>query len=622
MRLLIILAMLMFSSLPAIADRRVALVIGNSAYEHVPQLANPKNDASDMATKLEALGFEVVRGSDLNLSDMRKAARDFTNKLEGAELSLFFYAGHGLQVNGNNYMAPVDAKLASYDDLDYEVLSMDLILSAMERKTKVNLIFLDACRDNPLAENLARSMGTRSTAVGRGLAKLGSGVGSLIAFATQPGNVALDGKGRNSPFTTALLKHLGTPGQSVTDDLINVRKEVLDATEGKQVPWDNSSLTGPVVLKEKPKEEPKVEPLPAPEAKAPQQSDNTVELAYWDSIKDSTEKGYFEAYLVRWPEGTFTDIAKLKIASLEKQAAEKPTAPAQPDNSAELAYWNSIKDSGGTAYLEAYLQQYPNGAFSTLARVKIDDLKAQAATAKANAKAKAELDTQTKADADAKAKADADAKAKLESEAKAKEEADKQKAVEIAKLEQPAPAQTASEPAPVDLTELAVATQKELARIGCLSGKADGKWGSGSERALKDYAGRQGVKLASFQPDAEMLERLKATKVRVCPLVCGEGSVEKNGKCSRIEIPAAKKRDATRAISSSKQDLTSLKPQVLDRKRPNAESYSQTIWPSGMLASNERATAKTQFGTLTCIGGNNICKGGNCGSAPRRCSWQ
>ncbi len=153
-------------TVPAHAEKRVALVIGNSAYEHVPPLANPKNDAADMADKLEALGFEVVRGSDLTLADMRRTAREFTNKLEGADLSLFFYAGHGLQVNGNNYMAPVDAQLSSYNDLDFEVLPMDLIVGAMERNTKVNLIFLDACRDNPLAENLARSMGTRSSAAG------------------------------------------------------------------------------------------------------------------------------------------------------------------------------------------------------------------------------------------------------------------------------------------------------------------------------------------------------------------------------------------------------------------------------------------------------------------------
>ncbi len=152
MRTIYLLLMLLFMAVPAtaLAEKRVALVIGNSAYQHVPQLANPKNDAADMAAKLEDLGFEVVRGEDLDLMSMRNTAREFTKKLEGADISLFFYAGHGLQVNGSNYMAPIDAKLSSYNDLDYEALPMDLIVTAMERNTKVNLVFLDACRDNPL----------------------------------------------------------------------------------------------------------------------------------------------------------------------------------------------------------------------------------------------------------------------------------------------------------------------------------------------------------------------------------------------------------------------------------------------------------------------------------------
>jgi len=232
----------------AVAEKGVALVIGNAAYKNVPPLANPKNDAADMAVKLRGFGLEVIHGEDLDLASMRTKVREFIASLEGADLAVFFYAGHGLQVEGVNYLAPVDARLKRQDDLEFEAMPMGLVFSAMERNAKVNLIFLDACRDNPLATNLASSMGTRSAAVGRGLAEIGPGVGSLIAFATQPGNFALDGTARNSPYTTALLKHLGTPGQGVTDDLILVRRDVLEATNGMQVPWDNSSLTGRVVL--------------------------------------------------------------------------------------------------------------------------------------------------------------------------------------------------------------------------------------------------------------------------------------------------------------------------------------------------------------------------------------
>jgi uncharacterized caspase-like protein len=193
----------------------------------------------------------------------------------------------------------------------------------MERNAKVNLVFLDACRDNPLAETLARSMGTRSTAVGRGLAKLETGIGSLIAFATQPGNVALDGAAGNSPFTTALLKYVGTPGRSLTDELTDVRRAVLAATGGKQVPWESSSLTGPVFLN--PSQAPNLAANP-PAATA--EGDKSIELAYWNTIKDSTEKSYFEAYLSQYPNGAFGALATLKIDEIQKRKEAERTAAA------------------------------------------------------------------------------------------------------------------------------------------------------------------------------------------------------------------------------------------------------------------------------------------------------
>ena len=217
-------------------------------------------------------------------------------------------------------MVLVEAQLASQNDLDFEALPVSLVLTAMERNVKVSLLFLDACRDNPLIEALARTMGSRSASLGRGLAKLETGVGSLIAFATQPGNVALDGKGRNSPFTTGLLKHLGQPGQSLTDELIQVRREVLEATNGKQVPWDSSSLTGPVVLN------PRAQQAVLP--KADQANSQGIELAYWELIKDATEASYYEAYLAQFPEGAFAALAKLKVDAIrQKEVVVSPPRP-------------------------------------------------------------------------------------------------------------------------------------------------------------------------------------------------------------------------------------------------------------------------------------------------------
>ena len=232
----------------AAAPDRVALVFGNGAYRHVPALTNPGNDATDMAAALRRIGFDVVEGRDLDKRGMEAKIIEFSRKLDAANLALFFYAGHGLQVGGKNYLVPVDAKVERAADLGFETIDVSQVLAQMEGDKRVNLVFLDACRDNPLARSLARSMGTRSSAVGQGLASIQSAVGTMIGYATQPDNVALDGSGRNSPFTTAMLKHLPTPGLDVSVIMRRVRADVVQATGQKQVPWDHSSLMGDVVL--------------------------------------------------------------------------------------------------------------------------------------------------------------------------------------------------------------------------------------------------------------------------------------------------------------------------------------------------------------------------------------
>ncbi|NJO24431.1 MAG: hypothetical protein HC868_17865 [Sphingomonadales bacterium] len=233
-------------ALPAAAQKRVALVIGNSAYQHATALANPANDASDMGAALKELGFEVILGLDLDKRAFDQRVREFSRALPDADTGVFYYAGHGLQVLGHNYLMPVDAQLQSERDLDFEANSLNFILRQMEldRDGKTSIVFLDACRDNPLAGNLARTMGTRSAGVGRGLAQVQAGVGTFVAYSTQPGNVALDGQERNSPFTAALAASIREPGRNLTSVMIDVRKKVLAATGGKQVPWDHSALTG------------------------------------------------------------------------------------------------------------------------------------------------------------------------------------------------------------------------------------------------------------------------------------------------------------------------------------------------------------------------------------------
>lgn len=246
--------MLLFAvalALPAASETRVALVVGNGGYEHTTRLSNPVNDARDVAAALKDMGFVVIEAYDVEKRRFDEALRTFASQVANADVALYFYAGHGLQVGLQNYVLPVDAKLASERDLEFEAVRLDFILRQMEigRDGKTSIVVLDACRDNPLSRNLARSMGTRSTAIGRGLAVAPAGLGTFIAYSTQPGNVALDGTGRNSPFSAALLKHMSVPGRNLPALLIEVRKDVVVATKGEQVPWDHSALTADFFFK-------------------------------------------------------------------------------------------------------------------------------------------------------------------------------------------------------------------------------------------------------------------------------------------------------------------------------------------------------------------------------------
>jgi hypothetical protein len=229
--------------------RHVALVLGNAAYKNVPPLPNPVRDAKAIAAELRDLGFEVIAGYDLTKLQTQETIARFAREVRGADVALFFYAGHGMQVAGNNYLLPVDAALQDETSLDFETVQINFILRQMSRETGFRLIFLDACRDNPLADAFRQNSDAGN--VSGGLAEIQvekSGKGTLIAFATSPNEVAYDGGGEHSPFTTALLAHLGEQNQSVTAAMTKVTGDVVKATDGLQRPWVNLSLTDDVVL--------------------------------------------------------------------------------------------------------------------------------------------------------------------------------------------------------------------------------------------------------------------------------------------------------------------------------------------------------------------------------------
>src|SRR3954467_15276579 len=286
-------ATLLVSANSAFADKRVAFVVGNGAYKNVAALPNPAVDAKSMARLLRNVGFDVVEGSNLTRDAMTAKLLEFGKKSEGADVALFFYAGHGIAVNGTNYLLPVDADLKSEMDVKLgAAINVDLTLEQTMGEAKVKLGFLDACRDNPFAAKIRSAKATRSANVGSGLAEMKSGEGTLLAFATGPGQTALDGEaGTNSPFTRALLANIAQPGVEIQQAMTKVRAQVNEETSKGQLPWGHTNLIGAVYLNPA-----KAVAADAPNAPAPTAA-SEVELEFWRSIKDSNKTEELNAYL-------------------------------------------------------------------------------------------------------------------------------------------------------------------------------------------------------------------------------------------------------------------------------------------------------------------------------------
>jgi uncharacterized caspase-like protein len=308
----------------ASAERRVALVIGNSAYQNVPKLYNPVNDARAVAALLKNAGFDVVESrSDLGIANIKRAMRDFANVALDADIGVIYYAGHGIEVDGTNYLIPVDAALERDIDVDDETVSLDRVLKSLEPVKRLRLIILDACRDNPFTRSMKRTIASRS--VGRGLAKVEPTTSdTVIAFAAKAGSTALDGDAKNSPFTAALLKHLATPGLDLRIAFGQVRDDVLKATSNKQEPFVYGSLGGTTVsLVSAP--EPKVAaPSPAPVATSDSVSD--VRRDYYEFLNSGATKEGWNDFLQLHPTGPYANLARAQLAKLidaEKKAADE-----------------------------------------------------------------------------------------------------------------------------------------------------------------------------------------------------------------------------------------------------------------------------------------------------------
>lgn len=310
----------------SIGEKRVALVVGNGTYEHIDdQLMNPVNDARAMADYLRALDVEVIEAVDLDYRGMLAVLRNFNRALQDADAGLFYYAGHGMEYQGQNYLFPTDAILETEGDIGLGLIDMDQVLQVMETAVPTRLVFLDACRNNPLARSFRNTLSAgRSAAVGRGLGPIDAAAGTFIAYATAPGEIAADGKGENSPFTKAMLQHLGEPGLEISQLMHKVRSSVIEATNEKQIPWESSSLRGPFILNL----EVTVNPIPLAEAATAGGESERAEIVFWESIKDSDRIPPFEAYLERFgADALFSPLASDRIKELQVDSIKTAEAP-------------------------------------------------------------------------------------------------------------------------------------------------------------------------------------------------------------------------------------------------------------------------------------------------------
>jgi uncharacterized caspase-like protein len=326
--------------------KRVALVIGNSKYVHAVELPNPANDAHLIASTLRNAGFEVIEGVDQDNAGMHGLISKFTEQSYDADLAVIFYAGHGMQVDGKNFLIPVDAELTSPAYLKTRTIQIDDFMAALPPDPAVGVIILDACRDNPLARTLAASL-PKTRSLGSGLAPIeakSEGVGTggiLIAYATDPGAIAFDGNGVNSPYSTALARHLTEPGIEIQSALTRVRGEVTETTQGRQRPWHNASLgrevfIGKPVVAAAPAAKPATDAAgaaaAAPALVVGEPPSWEVEQRLWDEASKRNTAPFYEAYLEQFPNGRFATVARLNIDALkDPNAQERQVAAVDAD---------------------------------------------------------------------------------------------------------------------------------------------------------------------------------------------------------------------------------------------------------------------------------------------------
>ncbi len=337
----------------AFAETRVALVIGNANYAHAPHLTNPENDADAITIALRKANFNVDERKNVTSDELRGTILAFSKQAENADVAVIYYAGHGIQADGINYLIPVDAALASQASLTLEAIPADSVLGAVALARRLRLLILDACRDNPFKAELA-AMGTRGVA-SRGLAPIAAdGTNdTIVAYSAKENTVALDGEGANSPFATALARRLDEKGTELDKMFREVRDDVIAATNGKQTPFVYGSrgavdfyfMPGGTVVNNN--------------VQGPTETDaKAMELSFWESASGTNDPAQLQAYLHSYPNGTFTALARAKMASLEN-AVPKGTSSALPSGHFD-GTWSTSLSCENSSGAQGYSFEFPS----------------------------------------------------------------------------------------------------------------------------------------------------------------------------------------------------------------------------------------------------------------------
>ena len=356
------------------AEKRVALIIGNSAYKNVSKLDNPGNDADAVAQLLRTSGFDVVDvRRDLTIGDMRRAVRDFSDMARDADIGVVYYAGHGIEVDGTNYLIPVDAVLERDTDVEDESLALDRFLRVLEPVKRLRLVILDACRDNPFARTMKRTLASRS--VGRGLAKIEPTLSdTLIAFAAKAGSTAADGEGDNSPFTIALVKHIAEPGLDLRLAFGRVRDEVLKTTGHKQEPYVYGSLGGSTVSLTPAR--PVVKPAPPPQIDVNAGMRRDYELAAQIGTREA-----WDLFLGVYKSGFYAELAKVaraKIVAAEQAEAAAAAAKAKAESAEKAKAANAAAERAKAETARRAAEAAEREKVAAAERARIEGQKAEA----------------------------------------------------------------------------------------------------------------------------------------------------------------------------------------------------------------------------------------------------